>query len=240
MKRETQGLRKVESSMKERGEEHVGGVLHPKCRSGRRKVSSHPSLHLFFFSMVFFFFFPLYVFFFLLLEKKKMPSTSSFIYLFLFEANKVMAQMCCRLFSSSIFCCEQGDNNKLVAIAQFSFFLFEAKKMMGLSSSHFFFFSCCYGEQGNGSKLVAIAHFSSFCLKQKWVITTSLLSTPFFGWCCYKEDNGLLSPKPPLFFSLYFYFYFLVLLLQRIVNFSLKLTINNELVVFKNIYFYNA
>jgi hypothetical protein len=56
-------LRKVESStLKEHGEEKARGMLHPKCRSERRKVSSLLSLH-FFFLCVFFSF--------LLLEKKK-------------------------------------------------------------------------------------------------------------------------------------------------------------------------
>jgi len=49
-----QGLRKVESSMlKERGEEKARGALHHKRRSKGRKVSSLPSLHLFF-SLCFF------------------------------------------------------------------------------------------------------------------------------------------------------------------------------------------
>ncbi len=55
---ETQGLRKVESStLKECGEEKARGVLHPKCRSERRKVSSFPSLHFFLLYGFFFLFF---------------------------------------------------------------------------------------------------------------------------------------------------------------------------------------
>jgi hypothetical protein len=59
--RETQGWKKVESStLKECGKEKARGVLHPKCKSERRKVSSLFSLHVF--SSLWFFFF---VFFFL-------------------------------------------------------------------------------------------------------------------------------------------------------------------------------
>ncbi len=47
--RETQGLKKVESStLKECGKEKARGVLHPKCKSERRNVSSLFSLHFFF------------------------------------------------------------------------------------------------------------------------------------------------------------------------------------------------
>jgi hypothetical protein len=65
---ETQGLRKVESStLKECGKEKARGVLHPNCRSERRKVGSFFFLH----------FFLLCVFFiYLLLKKKKMPRES--------------------------------------------------------------------------------------------------------------------------------------------------------------------
>ncbi len=46
---ETQGLRKVESSMlKECAKEKARKMLHSKCRSERRKVRSLPSLHFFF------------------------------------------------------------------------------------------------------------------------------------------------------------------------------------------------
>jgi len=46
-------LKKVETStLKECGEEKARGVLHPKCKSERRKVSSFLFLH-FFFSMIF-------------------------------------------------------------------------------------------------------------------------------------------------------------------------------------------
>jgi len=65
----TQGLRKVESSMlKECGKEKARRVLHPKCRSEKRKVSSFPFLH--FSSFLSFF---LVCVFFFLLENKKMP-----------------------------------------------------------------------------------------------------------------------------------------------------------------------
>ncbi len=68
---ETQGLRKVESLMlKECEKEKTRGVLHPKCRSERRKIHSLP-FPAFFFSYDFFFF--MFFFFFLMLEKKKMP-----------------------------------------------------------------------------------------------------------------------------------------------------------------------
>jgi hypothetical protein len=54
--------------LEEGGEEKARGALHPKCKTGRRKVSSFPSLHFFF----------LYVFFsFLLLEKKKMMAMAA-------------------------------------------------------------------------------------------------------------------------------------------------------------------
>jgi hypothetical protein len=60
--------------LKECGEEKARGVLHPKRKSRKRKVSSLPSLHFFF----------LYVFFsFLLLEKKKM-TTIAIIFFFCF------------------------------------------------------------------------------------------------------------------------------------------------------------
>jgi len=53
---ETQGLRKVESSMlKECGKEKVKGELHPKCRRKKRKVSSLPSLHFYLFYVFLFF-----------------------------------------------------------------------------------------------------------------------------------------------------------------------------------------
>jgi hypothetical protein len=58
---ETQGLRKVESStLKKCGEEKARKVLHPKCKSEKRKVSSLHPLHFiflcgFFFLCVFFF-----------------------------------------------------------------------------------------------------------------------------------------------------------------------------------------
>jgi hypothetical protein len=92
-----------------------------------------------------------------MLEKEMMPSTS-FVFFFLFEAKKVMAQTCHYLFSfSSIFCCKQGDGNK----PNFSFFLLEVKEMMAsiLLLLHYFFFSCCYYKQGNNNKLATIAHF---------------------------------------------------------------------------------
>jgi len=42
---ETQGFRKVESStLKECEKEKARGVLHPKCRNERKKISSSPSL----------------------------------------------------------------------------------------------------------------------------------------------------------------------------------------------------
>jgi hypothetical protein len=66
-------LRKVESStLKEHREEKARGALHPKCRSGRTKVSSLLSLHFFFLYGFFVFVF----FSFLLLEKKKMLGES--------------------------------------------------------------------------------------------------------------------------------------------------------------------
>jgi hypothetical protein len=63
-------LRKVESStLKKCGKEKARRVLHPKCRSKRKKVSSLPFLHFFFL----YGFFSLCVsLFFLLLEKRKM------------------------------------------------------------------------------------------------------------------------------------------------------------------------
>jgi hypothetical protein len=84
------------STLKERGEGKVRGVLHPKCRSKRRKVSSLFSLH-FFFSIVFL------KNYFLLLEKKKMPSSFSFIFLFLFEAKNATTQACRCLFLFFVF-----------------------------------------------------------------------------------------------------------------------------------------
>jgi len=92
----THGLRKVESStlqqreeFKECGDEKARGLLHPKCESGRRKVSTLLSLRLFFDSneentIIFFFnifvsylppppptYLPLFTFFVLLLQQRR-------------------------------------------------------------------------------------------------------------------------------------------------------------------------
>ncbi len=82
-RRDTQGLRKVESStLTERGEDKANEALHPKCKSRRKKVSSLPCLHFCF----------LFLFSFLLLEKKK-TTTMAIIFFFdlffAFEMTKV-------------------------------------------------------------------------------------------------------------------------------------------------------
>ncbi len=66
-KRETQGLKKVESStLKECGEEKARGAFHPKCRSKRKKGKFSPFFPFFFLLYDFFFF--VFFFFFLCLR----------------------------------------------------------------------------------------------------------------------------------------------------------------------------
>ncbi len=69
MKRETQSLKKVESStLKECGKEKARGAFHRKCKSERRKVISFLSLHFFF---LYDFFFFVFFFLFFYLKRKK-------------------------------------------------------------------------------------------------------------------------------------------------------------------------
>ncbi len=127
-KRETQGLKKVESStLKECGEEKTGGVFHPKCRSKRKKVSSLLSLH--FFSSLWFFF-SLCFSFFLMFEIKKMPRRKRLKRKGKNKRPKVGAKS---------EWAEQNFEGKLLSFFAFFFFLwfffflFEKKKMLGES-----------------------------------------------------------------------------------------------------------
>jgi hypothetical protein len=74
-----------------------------------------------------------------LLEKKKMPSTSFFVYLFIFEVNKMTAQVCCRLFYLLFFVANKAMTTSLLPLPNYCVLLFEVKKMMGFLSSFIFF-----------------------------------------------------------------------------------------------------
>ncbi len=101
--------------LKERGKEKTRIALHPKCGNKRRKVNSFLFLHFFFL----YGFFPLCLFFFSSASEEE-AIVFFFHFLFLFEAKKVMTQVCRCLFFSSIFVVNKANDNKLDVILKVS------------------------------------------------------------------------------------------------------------------------
>jgi hypothetical protein len=94
-----------------------------------------------------------------------------------------------------------------------------------------FFYGCVTMKK---SMATVVVFFGGFAAKK----ANRLLPSCFFfylWWVCCKEGDG--NKLSPLFIYLVFNFFSfsLVLLLQRIVNCSSKLRINNDLLVFKNV-----
>ncbi len=97
------------------------------------------------------------------------------------------------LFFSYVFCYEQGDNSKLVAIAQFFLLSTWSEEDNNIKFAIVAFFSSSIFVNVNKvitTSLLLSPIFSSLCLKWKWATIASLLLSHFFFLCCCCYEQG--------------------------------------------------